>query len=253
MRPNILSIAGFDPSGGAGVLADVKTAESNGVYCCGVITSLTYQNDAEFDDVDWIETENIIRQIHVLKRRISFDAVKIGLVADISTLETIVYYVKDALGSIPIVWDPILKATAGFEFHNEEMTSNCFNILRQLALLTPNIPESELLFKTSKPQELHSLIKEEKLCSILLKGGHSSGNDSIDFLIDRNNTRDIPGVKFSGFEKHGTGCILSSAIASGLSKGLSMYESCLFAKKYVSSIITSNAMLLGYHSMNYEL
>lgn len=244
----MLSIAGFDPSGGAGVLADAKTAEANGTVCCGVMSSLTYQNDAEFDDVEWVETEKIIRQIHVLRRRIGFTAVKIGLLADLSTLETIVFYLRDALGSIPIVWDPILKASAGFEFHDHQITSACCDVLRQITLLTPNMPEAESFFGTTTPIEIQEIINKNELCSVLLKGGHSDGAESTDFLISPMSISPIPGQKYPGFQKHGTGCILSSAIASGLAYQMTLEEACRYAKRYVAKAITSNIGLLSYHS-----
>jgi len=247
LTPNVLLVAGFDPSAGAGVLADVKTAEACGAYGLGVISSLTYQNDTEFDDVDWVETEKIIRQIHVLKRRLPVAAVKIGLVADAEALQTIVDYVSDSLGDVPIVWDPILKATAGFEFHGQELVESCPGVLRKLTLVTPNIPECEALFGTSDIAQLQVLVRDNGLPCILLKGGHSTGNESTDYLVTASNIINIPGVKFPGFQKHGTGCILSSAIASYLAQGKTLEDACKLGKTYVARAITSNEGLLATH------
>jgi hydroxymethylpyrimidine/phosphomethylpyrimidine kinase len=250
--PNILSIAGFDPSAGAGLFADIKTAEACGVYACGVLTSLTYQNDVEFDDIDWVETEHIIRQISVLRRRIHFDAVKIGLISDIKALQTIIAYLKDTMQDIPIIWDPILQASAGFTFHDDELCENSFSILQQITLVTPNKPEALQLFTTNNIESIQTTIANNKLCAVLLKGGHADGTESNDILISATETFVFEGVRLEGFQKHGTGCILSTAIACNVAKGKSLIESCRLAKKYITQVLTSNQGLLGYHYLQGE-
>jgi len=247
MSPNILSIAGFDPSAGAGVIADAKTAEAQGAYCLCVATAITYQNDSQFDGVDWIDTRDVIRQVEVLQRRLPVAAVKIGLVRDVRSLRAIVTHLRGTLGSVPIVWDPILNASAGFEFHGEDMASGSPGILEHVSLVTPNIPECERLFGTSAPADLREVLHAGQQASILLKGGHSEGNDSTDFLVEPTGVSPIHGVKFPGFQKHGTGCILSAAIASHLALGRNMVEACTLGKRYVERIITSNTSLLASH------
>jgi len=250
--PHILSIAGLDPSAGAGLFADIKTAEACGVYACGVLTSLTYQNDVEFDDVDWVETEHIIRQISVLRRRLHFDAVKIGLISDITALQTIIAYLKDSMKDIPIIWDPILQASAGFTFHDNELCDNSFNMLKEITLVTPNKPEALQLFKNEDIESIQTTIANHKLCDVLLKGGHSISTESSDILISATEIFVFEGVRLEGFQKHGTGCILSTAIACNLAKGKSLIESCRLAKKYVTRVLTSNHGLLGHHFLQGE-
>src|ERR1700756_3795867 len=116
-RAYVLSIAGFDPSGGAGILADVKTFESNKVYGLGVISANTFQNDEEFNRVDWIPAEKIIEQISILQKRFEFEYVKIGLIENLEVLNKIIEHLKLPTANYRLIWDPILKASAGFEFH----------------------------------------------------------------------------------------------------------------------------------------
>jgi hydroxymethylpyrimidine/phosphomethylpyrimidine kinase len=248
--PNILSIAGFDPSAGAGVLADIKTAEANSVYACGVMTSLTYQNDTDFEDVDWINTEHIIRQIHVLSKRMSFAAIKIGLISDVKSLQTIVSYVQEVFPDAPIIWDPILAASAGYEFHNTENAEEWFAVLKEITLITPNRLEAQQLFNTTDEAGIRRMIANKFLSSVLLKGGHSETDQCNDVLITASEKYVFEGPKLTGFQKHGTGCILSTAIACNLAKGMSLIEACRKGKNYVTKAITSNDTLLAFHSIN---
>src|ERR1035437_1980671 len=116
-RPCVLSIAGFDPSGGAGVLADIKTFEQHKVLGMGVVTGLTFQNDSEFDGVKWVEIDDILKQIEILPKKFKFEFVKIGMIKDVQTLETIISNLKSKIQNPKLIWDPILKASAGFEIH----------------------------------------------------------------------------------------------------------------------------------------
>ena len=247
--PNILSIAGFDPSGGAGVLADIKTAEANGVYACGVMTSLTYQNDVDFEDVDWLNTEHIIRQIHVLQKRISFSAIKIGLISDIKALQTIVSYVQETCPDAPIIWDPILAASSGFEFHKEEASENWFAVLKEITLITPNRPEAQQIFKTDDETSIRRMIANKFLSNVLIKGGHSDNDQCNDILITASEKYTFEGTRLNDYQKHGTGCILSTAISCNLAKGMSIIEACRKGKDYVTKAIASNDGYLAYHSI----
>jgi len=248
--PNILSIAGFDPSAGAGVLADIKTAEANGVYACGVMTSLTYQNDSDFEDVDWLNTEHIIRQIQVLSRRLSFAAIKIGLISDVKALQTIVSYVQEIFPDAPIIWDPILSASAGYDFHSFDNTDEWFTVLKEITLITPNRPEAQQIFKTIDEISIRRMIANKFLSSVLIKGGHSDDDKCNDVLITASEKFLFEGSKLTDFQKHGTGCILSTAIACNLAKGMSIIEACRKGKDYVTKAIASNDSLLAYHYIN---
>ena len=139
-----LTIAGFDPSGGAGLLADIKTFEANQVYGLGVCTALTVQHENRFDSVQWVESELIIKQAKILFEKYSIQYVKIGLVKSLDDLSKIITALLTWNPDITIIWDPILKASAGFNFHDEISTITLKTILKHIYVLTPNLPEANL-------------------------------------------------------------------------------------------------------------
>ena len=118
-RPKVLTIAGFDPSAGAGVLADVKTFENIGVYGFAVTTSITYQNENKFGDVKWLSIKQIKNQIYPILELHKIEFVKVGLIEDFKTLSAIIELLKAHNPTIKIIWDPILRASAGFNFHKK--------------------------------------------------------------------------------------------------------------------------------------
>lgn len=236
-KPFVLSIAGFDPSGGAGILADIKTFESIGVYGIGVCTAITFQNENTFKEVNWLSVEQILSQIDILFEKYSVDIAKIGLVKDMETLLAIIKHLKAHNSSIKLIWDPILKASAGFEFHTEIDRRHLDMILKRIYLITPNIPEAEKLNVDAKSLE----------CACLIKGGHHSDNAS-DILYNKGLVHIIEGERIPLVSKHGSGCVLSSAIAAWLAKGFTLEEACKKAKHYTLSFLKSSESLLGYHS-----
>jgi len=243
---NILSIAGFDPSNGAGIGADIKTAEMNSAYCLAVASALTFQNESEFDGLQWTDKAGILRQMEVLFRKHDFKSAKIGLIENIAVLTSVIDLLKSVDPETPIIWDPIVRASAGFWFHQQMDFESIKPVLQKLYLVTPNKDEAEQIFGSSAIDELQTLVKEHGICNILLKGGHSNGSDAV---ITADSVQVIEGEKWQGKSKHGTGCILSSAIASALANGIELYEACVQAKRYTEKIILSNNGLLGYHAV----
>ena len=248
VRKYVLSIAGFDPSGGAGVLADIKTFESNKVYGLGVISANTFQNDEEFNKVDWVPVDKIIEQIDILKKRFEFEYVKIGLVENLEVLNILVSSLRSQVSSLKIVWDPILKASAGFEFHKEVNKALSENICRELYLITPNMPEAlQLGIHTEATENAKHL---SQFCNVFLKGGHAEkkvGYDTL-FLKEGKQFSFRPKIK-DVFSKHGSGCVLSSAITANLAKGEDLHRACLKAKQYTEKVLNSNKTLLGFHKL----
>ncbi len=247
-RKYVLSIAGFDPSGGAGVLADIKAFEANKVNGLGVISANTFQNDTEFKSVDWIPTEKIIEQIEILRKRFSFEYVKIGLIENLSALETIVSHLISHFPNSKIIWDPILKASAGFEFHKEIDFSLLEKVLSKMFLITPNVPEALLLGKSKLVEENGKHLS--KFCNVFLKGGHNEkkiGYDTL-FLKEGKQVSFRPKSKTIS-AKHGSGCVLSSAITANLAKGEGLHRTCLKAKNYTEKFLSSNKTLIGYHKL----
>lgn len=246
-RPNVLSIAGFDPSAGAGILADIKTFEQCDVYGMGVISALTYQNDKAFEKVEWMSVSQIIEQIEVLKQRFYFNFIKIGLIESLEILNSLITYLTAQDSTPKIIWDPILKASAGFEFHTT-INKNLFEkICNNLYLITPNLPEALQL--GTHNNAITNSNHLSKMCNVYLKGGHNKENKGNDVLFKKDGDQFfLNAEQISVSEKHGSGCVLSSAITALLAKGIPLEDACVESKKYVSSFLSSNNSLLGYHS-----
>ncbi|MFA8343056.1 MAG: hydroxymethylpyrimidine/phosphomethylpyrimidine kinase [Rhodothermaceae bacterium] len=244
----LLSVAGFDPSGGAGILADIRTFEHHKQYGLGVITANTIQNDSEFSAVDWIETKRVIDQIDILLKKYSVNFVKIGLVKDFNSLDEIISRLTFYNSEVKIIWDPVIKATAGETFHNQIDYKLLSKILNQIYVLTPNLDEVKILFPENylDDAELNDIINRYDF-NLLLKGGHSNEKKIVDKLFTQSGIEIFEGEKFPGYSKHGTGCVFSSALTASLANGNSLAESCSNAKKYVEKFILSNKTNLGSH------
>lgn len=244
-RSYCLSIAGYDPTAGAGVLADVKTFEMFQVYGMAIITSNTLQTDDRFLSVQWMDIETIKNQMETLFSKYDFKALKIGLVENFDTLQQIVLLAKKLNPTIQIVWDPILKSSSGFDFHSN--TSLKLKFLEEnCSLITPNWNE----FVSLWGNDPDILLNRKLNTSILIKGGHRQGKKGCDLLYIHGDFVKIDGIPFHGKSKHGTGCVLSAAIAAYLAKGNDLINSCTQAKQYVEQFILSNETNLGYHYDN---
>jgi hydroxymethylpyrimidine/phosphomethylpyrimidine kinase len=244
-RPYVLSIAGFDPSGGAGILADIKTFEANNVLGMGVVSALTFQNDIEFEGVHWVNVNDMLKQVFILHKRFSFNAVKIGLIKDYETVNTIVTLLSAAMPSVRIIWDPIMKASAGFQFHETIGKEKLFPILKKIYLLTPNTDEIAFLSGSSNPMESAQALSDH--CNVLLKGGHNESERGTDYLFTRVTRERIEPFEQHVYSKHGSGCVLSSAIAASLAQRNDLITACRDGKKYTEQFLLSNQFLLGTH------
>jgi len=238
-----LTIAGFDPSSGAGITSDIKTMEAHSVYGLGVCTGVTVQNDVKFEYVSWIEKSIIIQQIDVLFERFEIDYVKIGLVENLQTIGEIIFHLKQKNNQIRIIWDPILKASAGFEFHRKLDINLLEKICKNIYLITPNTNEFERLFGNKNPQN----IVRKYTCNLLLKGGHTEGDTVIDTLFTNHKIHHTKQLR-SKRDKHGTGCVLSTTILTKLTQGKSLPDACREAQDYIVRFINSNDSHLGHHN-----
>ena len=244
-RPYVLCIAAHDPSGGAGLTADIKTCEKNKAYGLSVCTGITIQNDIDFKSTTWVSVEDIIAQINVLFERFKPAVAKIGLLKDAKSLYEVVYHLKKKNAKIRIVLDPVCKASAGFSFSREEEKAAWRNICKSLFLLTPNLNEKALLcpeVDITKPESVSDLA-----CHVYLKGGHSETDLGKDYLFYEGKIYPYRASKGKFHEKHGSGCVLSSAIAAHLAKGFPVVKACQKSKNYIEKILKSNSGLLGYH------
>lgn len=242
-RPYVICISGFDPSGGAGILADIKTLEMHRVQGLSVCSALTFQNEQSFEGMEWVSEVNQLRQLDILLALYQPKAVKIGIIENLQVLKKLVERLIQKNPGILIVWDPVLKASAGFNFYEEFDFVLLRELLPKIALLTPNLPECKHLFGTTDTES----IGKRSSCSVLIKGGHAQSDLATDILLAGGEQHFFHHKKKHGFSKHGTGCILSSAIAANLALGASLPDACAQAKEYMQPILTSNNTQLAYH------
>ena len=244
-RPNILTIAGYDPCGGAGVMADVKTAEYHQCMGMGVLTANTIQTEDSFVSVGWIEEKQIFTQLDTLLTRYQFGAVKVGIVESFQRLQTIINKVREHQPTVFIVWDTVLSASSGFDFVNDINQDEMFTLLKSIDLITPNANEVHKLtgnsdvYKGAKELSLHT--------NILLKGGHRTDKTGVDTLFYNGLEIDFLPANTQVFPKHGSGCMLSSAIASNVTLGNTIDLACEKSKRFIEKQLLSNHSLLAYY------
>lgn len=233
-----LTIAGSDCSGGAGIQADLKTMTMNGVYAMSAITALTAQNTTGVRGVQEATPDFLYQQIDAVFEDIRPDAVKIGMVSSSELIKTIADRLKYHKAE-NIVVDTVMVATSGARLISEDAIGTLKEYLIPLAtVVTPNIPEAEVLSGMSIRDEEDMLLTAKKIsqtyhCSVLLKGGHSV-NDANDLFYQNGTYRWFKGKRIHNPNTHGTGCTLSSAIAANLAKGYDLEASVQRAKEYIS-------------------
>lgn len=243
----VLSIAGSDCSGGAGIQADLKTMLANGVYGMSVITALTAQNTTGVAGIMNVTPEFLAKQLDSVFLDIFPDAVKIGMVSSVELIQVIADKLQEYQPK-HIVIDPVMVATSGARLMEEDAIETLKTKLFPLAtLLTPNIPEAEELtgseIKDKEDMEAQALVISKKYqCAVLCKGGHSI-NDANDLLCEEGRLTWFQGKRIDNPNTHGTGCTLSSAIASGLAKEESLQDAIRGAKEYISGALASDLNL----------
>ncbi|WP_372754143.1 hydroxymethylpyrimidine/phosphomethylpyrimidine kinase [Mariniflexile sp.] len=247
----ILSVAGFDPCSGAGITSDIKTFEAHNLYGLSVCTAITIQNDVDFKQCIWTKPEIILAQIETLFERFEVSVVKIGIVESWQVLILILNKLKSLNSSIKIILDPIFKSSSGFDFHLKESQELLNTIWKQCYLITPNYDEIKSLYSKLNPQETIEHISG--FTNIYLKGGHREDKKGWDELYHSGIVMvNIPPVAESIFEKHGSGCVLSSAIAANLTLEISLEDACKLAKYYTEKYLNSNKSLLGSHNYPFK-
>jgi len=235
--PSALSIAGSDPSGGAGVQVDLKTFVKTGVWGMAVITALTAQNASEVRG-SWAIKPDIVReQISTVLEDITPGAIKTGMLANSGIIRMIAQTIPE---KIPLVIDPVMVSTSGYRLLSEDAVRDIQELLIPLShILTPNIPEAEILSKMSINTEEEMIEAALRIIDlgarhVVLKGGHGSGKEATDLLVGKKDiTRLVHPRK--PFDVHGSGCSFSAAIAGFIAQGLDEKEACTRAKKIVSN------------------
>lgn len=243
-RPYVLTVAGFDPSGGAGLLADVKTLEQLKCYGLGLCTANTIQTDKTFESCHWTPIEQIKKQLEIIIGSYPITAVKIGVVENWEVLKKLLILLHAKVTDVPIVLDPVLRSSSGFEFHKTD-ESRLYELLDYIHLITPNYNELNALYG-GKVQE--GITQLQAKTNILLKGGHNDQALGVDMLYMKNGKQFQFSPKGNDFsDKHGSGCILSSAITGYLALGLPIMKACFRAKRYTEQRLQSNKTQLAYH------
>lgn len=243
----VLTIAGSDCSGGAGIQADIKTITAHKMYAMSAITALTAQNTLGVSGIFEASPGFVAQQLDCVFTDIFPDSVKIGMVSNSEIIEVIAQKLQ-AYGAQNIVVDPVMVSTSGYKLLNDEAQSALIEKLFPLAtLLTPNIPEAEILCGFEIHDQSDMLQAAEKIAAfyrgaILVKGGHLA-NDAADLLYEGRQAQWFPSKRIDNPNTHGTGCTLSSAIACGLADGLPLDESIRSAKAYLTGALEAQLNL----------
>lgn len=237
-----LTIAGSDSSGGAGIQADIKTMTMNGVYAMSVITALTAQNTTGVFGIEETTPDFLEKQLDAVFSDIIPDSIKIGMVPNSRQMQVVARSLNKYKGK-NIVVDPVMVSTSGARLMKTEATKTLTEEIFPIAtLVTPNIPEAEVLWGKNINCKEDMMLSAEEICkrygcAVLLKGGHNI-SDADDFLYSKECEKWFSGEMINNPNTHGTGCTLSSAISANLAKGFSVTDAIERAKKYVSDSLS---------------
>jgi len=244
-KSKILIIAGSDSSGGAGIQADIKTVTALGSYAMTAITAVTVQNTKGVSSVVPIKPKEIGKQILFTCKDIRPNAIKIGMLHSSQVIESVITALNKVKNS-KVVLDPVMIAKGGSRLINQSAIKTLKDkLIKKVYLITPNIPEAEVLTKT-KIKKLEDMIYAANILlelgvkNVLLKGGHRKSKYMEDVLLNRKEIKIFKNKKIKTKNTHGTGCTLSSAIATFLSCGKPLKKSCELGIKYVNQAIGSN-------------
>jgi hydroxymethylpyrimidine/phosphomethylpyrimidine kinase len=241
--PVALTIAGSDSSGGAGIQADLKTFAAFGVYGASVITALTAQNTRGVSGIHEVPPDFVTAQLDAVFDDLDIAAVKIGMVAQLATIEAIATALSRKSPKY-VVLDPVMVATSGDRLLSADAVSALRERLIPLAsLITPNLPEAAALLEEAVASDETAIASQGKRLlamgarAVLIKGGHGHGRESIDYLFRGDDIIALPAPRVATKNTHGTGCSLSSAIAAGLAKGEALEQAVRGAKTWITAAI----------------
>ncbi|HEX6829255.1 MAG TPA: bifunctional hydroxymethylpyrimidine kinase/phosphomethylpyrimidine kinase [Burkholderiales bacterium] len=251
--PNALTIAGVDPSGGAGVLADVKTFSALGAYACAVIAALTAQNTREVTGIHPVPTDFVARQMDTLFTDVRVDSVKIGMLGTAAITRAVADGLMRWKPPV-VVLDPVMAAKSGDALLAEDAVAMLKEaLLPQATVLTPNLPEAGALTGERAPETVKEMYRAcERLRRLLpdhggrwvmLKGGHLPGPDALDLLFDGDRMMELPAKRVETKNTHGTGCTLSSAIAALIPQRAAVPEAVRDAKAYLTRALAASGEL----------
>lgn len=240
MKGRVLIIAGSDSGGGAGIQADIKSVTAMGAFAATAITALTAQNTLGVHGIEPVSTAFLRQQIRVVLDDIGADAIKTGMLHDVPTIEAVCAELPEA---VPLVADPVMVAKGGHKLLADAAIDTLRTLLLpRAAIITPNLPEAEVLSGMAIPDEPAMHRAAEALLgqgaqAVLLKGGHMSGERLVDLLVTPAGTSRYESARIDTRHTHGTGCTLASAIAAGLAQGLGLEPAVARARDYVRAAI----------------
>lgn len=245
-RARVLSIAGSDSGGGAGIQADIKAITALGGYAMTALTALTAQNTLGVQGILPVPPEFVREQIRSVRDDIGLDAIKTGMLggaAEIHAVAEEVAAIKHQTPGLPVVVDPVMVAKGGAVLLQADALDSLVRELLPLAtVMTPNLPEAMQLVgreleSLADMREAARTLRERTGAAVLLKGGHMQGETIVDILLDDSGLTEFPGLRLPGRHTHGTGCTLASALATRLGQGFSLIEATEQARRYVQAAI----------------
>jgi len=241
-KSKILIIAGSDSSGGAGIQADIKTVTALGSYAMTAITAITSQNTTGIKSIFSINSKEISNQIEFTAKDIKPDAIKIGMLHSVSVINTVINSLNK-INAKKIILDPVMVSKSGTKLiSNKAIKTLKEKLIKKVSLITPNIPEAEVLINFKIRNKEDMIFAAKKLISlgaknVLIKGGHLKSNIMFDIFANKTEISIFNNYKFSTINTHGTGCTLSSAIATFFGCGKTLKRSCEMGIKYVNQAI----------------
>ncbi len=243
MIPRVLIIAGSDSGGGAGLQADLKTVTMLGGYAATAVTAITVQNTLGVSAIHPVPPAIVAAQVHAVLDDIGADAIKIGMLGDVATIEAVAGSLQGV--SVPIVLDPVMVAKGGAPLLADEAAGALLALLlTRAAVVTPNAPELAVLAGAEVTDEADMLLAAQELLAagpgaVLAKGGHLPGERVVDWLVTRNGQKRFEAPRISTTSTHGTGCTLASAVAFGLAAGLPLAVAVERARAYLMAAIVA--------------
>lgn len=226
----ILSIAGSDSCGGAGIQADIKSAHYHGVYACTAITAVTAQNTTGVQGIVNLEPEFVVDQINSVLNDFKIDAIKIGMLSNHKIIDAVYETLKDK--NIPIILDPVAVSRSGFKLIDDDAVESLKKLFDLAYIITPNYYETKLFFGIEKYSEIHNL--EKKYENILFKNLAQENSWNNDVLLTKSGEiKEFKSIKVHSLNTHGTGCSFSSSLASLIALGKNLNEAIEVSKKYI--------------------
>ncbi len=249
----VLTIAGSDSGGGAGIQADIKTVQALGGYGASAITALTAQNTRQVRAIEPVSPRFVVAQIEAVLEDIGADCIKTGMLHDAAVIEAVAAALRRLAPAVPLVVDPVMVAQSGGRLLQPAAVSAlCRELLPQATLITPNLPEAEALLEEPVAGAEAMLAAARRLqqrygAAVLLKGGHMAGDELIDVLVSGQGEQVFRAQRIVTRNNHGTGCTLASAIATGLAQGLELVEAVGRGRAYLHTALLTAADLGGGH------